>query len=207
MDSSLLLALSLPVTTLLLGLFLWLILAMFLRGQQQYQQQQNLTLAAALKTSLSSMTDTAETLKTISEDNRSATVALLTAARESTTLQMQAQQSLMTAGHQQLQSMAVQQNRQHEATERSITRQHESLTSLLTTTIRLLGTKDPISYTQVANAERTPDGGTEPYATGDDLEVQRRQQLVDELFSGYTPVGDTDAGFRSDLGDFGLDQN
>lgn len=73
---------------------------------------------------------------------------------------------------------------------------------MLVTTIRMLGTRDPIAYAQVAAADRSQEPDARPYTTGDEDDLARRQAEVDALFEGIR-VGDED-GSRPDFVDFGL---
>lgn len=203
MNSMFWLALSLPVTMLLFLVCLLLIQSSSRRGSLQSAQQLNLVVAAALKTSSSSMEDLMQVMKQISEDNRSTTVALVNSAKEMTAQAQVSTRELIEAARQQTARMMQQGAYSSTLTERGIVRLHESQTSMLATAMRMLGTRDGLSYAQTAAADRATESAAGPYTTGDEDEIARRQALVDDLFN-QVRVGDTGGGDRSDFADFGL---
>ncbi len=203
MDSTLLLAISLPASMLILLLCLWLILRSVRLGRAQNAQQWNLVIAAVLKTSLSSTTEATTLLAKLSEDNRSATVALTNAARESLQLQQTSAREMTEMAQANASRISQQATLQAAQLLQSTQSHSASLTSMLATTIKLLGTRDGIAYAQVSAADRSPEQATGPYTTGDEDEIARRQAEVDAIFDGIR-TGDEDGGARSDLADFGL---
>lgn len=173
------------------------------------------TTAATLKTSLSQTTDLLGAMTTMSSDMRTQTVNLISGSREAATLQLQAAQAMTEQLLATARRMSFEQAAQASQLQQSLVSPFASQTSLLGTAMRMLGTKDPISYQRVAGADVPLATDTKPYATGDELITAEAQQIADNYFEQFRApggIGDNgdlgpafaDAAAGSDLADFGF---
>lgn len=208
MDSTLSLAISLPITAIVLLGLVWLLLK-FLSSERAASRQMSLEkmrLEANLQVTQSKVQ--LETMTTLSEDQRSQSLAVLTAIRETTSTQ-QNQQAQMAETFR-LQAATLLQAQQEGTTrlEQHLTRQQESQTSLLKTLVSMVGTKDSLAFAQVhAAAQSTsPDQAGAPYTTGDE-EVERAMQEILDNFRGAADLGANGGEFFEsglDLRDLGI---
>lgn len=210
MDSMIWLALSLPITALVLTLSLWLILRWMTqdRAATRAATMEHSRLNANLQAT--QMKVQLESLTQLSEDTRSTSMAVLTGMRESVSKVQTMQQSMSeTFRMQQAQLLRAQQ--EGTATlEQFLTRQATSQTSLLRTLVTLLGTKDSLAFAQVnaaASSASSLQEGQAPYTTGDEEAEAVLQKIIDD-YRGLVPGGDDNGSsfFESgqDLRDFGV---
>lgn len=192
-------------TTLLFLLCLLLISRNSRRSQQELANRLTTMQAASLRLSFESTEMILETVTKLAEDSRSQTVALTQASRTMATEHLEATNRLAEQLQAAARESAFRQATELARYERLIAGPHASLTSMLTTTIRLLGTKDAIAYRSVAGADLPTDQATQPYTTGDELETERMQASVDEMFASWQGgVTDEPDGDRSAFADFGI---
>lgn len=204
MDSNLWWPASLLAMTLVFSLLLFLSFRHSRRSSQEFAQRLMTMQAATLKVSYSSTEAIVETIQQMSEDSRSQLVAMTNTSRQMATEHLEATSRLAEQLQQAARETAFRQAAEMQRYERLIAGPHASLTSMLTRTISLLGTKDAIAYRTVAGAEVPPDVSSAPYTTGDELETERRQQQVDQMFEHWAGGMTDGAGDGSDLADFGV---
>jgi len=209
MDSPLWLAISLPLTAIVLLLSLRMFLPWLASERsasrsatmEQSKLQANLQ-ATQMKVQL-------ESLAQLSEDSRSSSVALLTAMRETASRQQTTQQAMSETFRVQQQQLLRAQQEGTATLEQFLTRQSTSQTSLLRTLVTLLGTKDSLAFTQVnaAASATSLQEGEAPYTTGDEEAEAMLQKIIDD-YRGLVPGGDDNGSsfFESgqDLRDFGV---
>jgi len=175
------------------------------RSQQELAQRLTTMQAASLRLSFESTEMILQTITKLSEDSRSQVMAMTTASRQMATEHLEATSRLSQQMQLASRESSFRQASELARYERLVAGPHESLTSLLTTTIRLLGTKDAIAYRSVATADVPADRAPEPYTTGDELETTRMQSEVDEMFSRWAPGGVNDgSGDGPAFADFGI---
>lgn len=176
------------------------------RSQQELAQKLTTMQAATLKVSYSSTEALIEAILKMSEDSRSQIVAMSNSARQMATEHLQATSLLSERLQQAAREQSFRQAAEMARYERLISGPQESLTSMLTTTIRLLGTKDALAYRSVATADVPPDAGGEPYTTGDEIATDRMQSDVDRMFETWQGEGVTDgaAADGSAFAEFGI---
>lgn len=200
-----LLASLLTMTLLFLGCLL-LQSRSYHRLQREFAQKLMTMQAATLKVSYSSTEGITEAILKMSEDSRSQIVAMANTSRQMATEHLEATSLLSERMQQAAREQSFRQAAELARYERLISGPHESLTSMLTTTIRLLGTKDALAYRSVATADVPPDAGVEPYATGDEIATDRMQSDVDRMFETWQGGGVTDgaAADGSAFAEFGI---